>query len=257
MEKLPGTMLLNMYGTLDTSAKERLVEAYALIALDLFGLDVPQRIGTFVPGILSGSFDVTPMIAVHFRAIRVFEDIRQYLDFLFEMKKNSPLIGVDGVGHIDELKQHTEGVLTDLLSNPNAPTLLRCVLVHRDLNDMNILVDKNGSITGVVDWEYQVLHPAVLAASYPPWLSYDGCNDPRFVNPKQNFWLDSPKESERLRDLYLKIVRSQNHKYWEALVLGTRLRSCVEWLLSTQSDPGCRRMKKWMEATFSAYEPGV
>ena len=43
----------------------------------------------------------------------------------------------------------------------------------------------------VVDWEYQgVLHPAILAASYPPWLSYDGCSNPRFVNPKLTFWLD-------------------------------------------------------------------
>ena len=69
---------------------------------------------------------------------------------------------------------------------------------------MNILVDKNGSITGVVDWEYQALHPAVLAASYPPWLSYDGCNGPRLAN-KQTFWLENPKESKRLRDLYLKV----------------------------------------------------
>jgi hypothetical protein len=167
----------------------------------LFGLDAPQCIGTFVPDVLSGSVDVTLMISVHFRAIRVFEDIQQYLDFLFEMKKNSPLIGVDNGGHIDELKRHTECVLIDLLSNLNAPTLLRCVLVHR------YLVDKNGSITGVVDWEYRVLHPAVFAASYPPWLSYDSCSDPRFVNPKQTFWLDSPKESKRLRDLYLKVSR--------------------------------------------------
>ena len=74
-------------------------------------------------------------------------------------------IEVDDDGHIDELKRHTERILTDLLSNPNAPTLLRCVLVHRDLNGMNSLVDKNGSITGMVDCEFQVLHPAVLAAS--------------------------------------------------------------------------------------------
>jgi hypothetical protein len=177
----------------------------------LFGLDVPQRIGSLVPDVLSGSFDVTPLIFIYSRAIRVFEDIRQYLEFLFEMTKNSPLIGVDDGGHIDELKRHTERVLTDLLSNPNASALFRCVLVHRDLNDMNILVDKNGSITGVVDWEYQGLHPAVLAASYPPWLSYDGCDDPRFANPKQTFWLDSPKESKRLRDLYLKVRQIAHH----------------------------------------------
>ena len=94
------------------------------------------------------------MISVHFRASRVFEDIQQYLDFLFEMKKNSPLISVDDHGHINELKQHTECVLTNLLSNPNMSTLLRYVLVHRDLNNMNILINKCNAITGVVDWEY-------------------------------------------------------------------------------------------------------
>ena len=171
----------------------------------MFELDVPQRIGTLVPDIVSGSLDVTPMISVHFRAIRVFEDIRQYLAFLIEMKGNSTLFGADEGGHIKELKQHIERILTDISSNPNAATLLRCVLVHRDLNDMNILIDKNGSITGVVDWEYQVLHPAILAASYPPWLSYDGCDDPLFADPKHTFWLESPKESKRLRDLYLKV----------------------------------------------------
>ena len=145
------------------------------------------------------------MISLNFRAIRVFEDIRQYLDFLFEMKKNSPLIGGDDGGHIDELKLHTERILTDLLSNPKAPSLFRCVLVHRDLNEANILVNKDGSVTGVIDWEYQALHPAVLAASYPPWLSYNGCDDPRFSIPEQRFWLDSPKESKRLCDLYLKV----------------------------------------------------
>ncbi|KIM43812.1 hypothetical protein M413DRAFT_26107 [Hebeloma cylindrosporum] len=254
MDKLPGTMLLNTYGTLNTLAKARpnILTSYALIALELFELDVPQRIGTFDPDMVSGSFNVTPMISVHFRATKVFEDIRQYLDFLFEMKKASPLIDGDDGGNLDELKRHTDCILADLSSNANAPTLFRCVLVHRDLNDMNILVDKSGSITGVIDWEYQVLHPAVLAACYPPWLSYDGCSDPRFVNPIMTLWLDSPKESKRLRDLYLEFVKSRNHKYWEALVLGAQLRSCVEWLLSNACDPGCRRMKKWMEATFSA-----
>ena len=131
----------------------------------MFRLDVLQRIGTFVPDILSGSFDVIPMISVHFSATRVFDDIRQYLDFLFEMKKKSPLIGVDDGGHVEELKRHTECVLTDLLSNPNASTLLRCVLVHRDLNDMNILIDKNGSTTGVVDWEYLSGSPSRCSCS--------------------------------------------------------------------------------------------
>ena len=171
-------------------------------------MEVPQRIGTLVPGISSKSSDVIPRIAIQsFRATRVFEDIQQYLAFLFDMKKNSPVIGGDDGGPIDELRRYVDGVLAELLSKTTTSSLLRCVLVHDDLNSMNILVDKGGRITGIIDWEYQTLQPAVLAVDYPPWLSYDGCCDPRFADPKQTFWLDSPKESKRLCDLYLQISK--------------------------------------------------
>jgi len=251
MDKLPGTMLLNTYATFNTAAKEQLVQSFAYIALALFRLEVPQRIGTFIPGISSQGHDVIPRIAMQtFQATRVFEDIKKYLDFLFEMKKNSPFIGANDGGHIDELKLYVDELLAELLSTTATSALLRCVLVHDDLNDTNILVDKGGRITGVVDWEYQTLQPAILAADYPPWLSYDGCCDPRFADPKQTLWLDSPEESKRLRDLYLQIVQSKDHEYWDALVQGARLRSCVKWLLDCSRDLECRRMKMWMDATF-------
>lgn len=105
---------------------------------------------------------------------------------------------------IDESRQHTEGLLTDLLLSSVVLSLLCCTLVRRDLNNMNILVDWNEHITGVVDWEYQIIHPTLLVADYPPWLLYDGCNDPHFVDSEEVFWSDSPKESEWLCDLYLK-----------------------------------------------------
>jgi hypothetical protein len=167
---------------------------------------VPQRIGTFVPSVSSESVDVIPRIGVQrFRATKVFENIQQYLAFLFELKKNSPVIGGDDNGHIDELRGYVDGILALLSSEATISNLLRCVLVHNDLNERNILVDEGGCITGVIDWEYQTLQPAILAADYPPWLSYDGSCDPRFADPKQTFWLDSPKESKRLRDLYVQV----------------------------------------------------
>ena len=178
------------------------------IALNLFRLNVPQRIGTFVPAISSESFDVIPRIGVQrFCASRVFDNIQQYLAFLFEMKKNSPVIGGDDGSHIDELKGHVDGILAEILSKMPTSRLFRCVLVHDDLHEMNILVDKGGRITGVIDWEYQTLQPAILAADYPQWLSYDACCDPRFADPKQTFWLESPKESKRLRDVYLQVSK--------------------------------------------------
>jgi RIO-like serine/threonine protein kinase len=45
-------------------------------------------------------------------------------------------------------------------------SLLHYVLVHINPNEMNILVDKGGRITDVIDWEYQTLQPAVRAADY-------------------------------------------------------------------------------------------
>lgn len=191
---------------LNEATQERLVESFAHVALELFKLNVPQRIGTLVPGVSSGSFDVIPRIAVQsFRATKVFEDVHQYLDFLFEMKKHSPVIGGDDGGYVDELRPYVDAVVAELLSKGTTFSLLRCVLVHSDLNEMNILVEKDGSIAGVIDWEYQTLEPAVLAAEFPPWLLYDGCSYPRFANAKETFWLDSPEESERLRSLYLKV----------------------------------------------------
>jgi hypothetical protein len=89
-------------------------------------------------------------------------------------------------GHINELKGHVEGI--------------RIVP-----NDMNILVDKGSHVTGVIDWEYQTLQPAVVAADYPQWLSYDARCDPHFADPKQKFRLESPMESKCLRDVYLQV----------------------------------------------------
>ncbi|KAG5635409.1 hypothetical protein H0H81_011387 [Sphagnurus paluster] len=210
MTKLPGSMLLSTYGTWNTAQKERLVASYADIALRLFRLDVPQEIGTFVPGAAPPSPNV-------------FKNIGQYIDFFFEVKRNSPFIGRDGSGqvhiHLHELHQHVDRLLADLLSNAATnPTLLHCVISHCDLNDMNILVDESsGHISGIVDWEYQILQPACLAAEYPPWLLYD-CLDPRFTDVTRTLWLDSLGESRRLRELYLQIVKDRDPDYWNALV---------------------------------------
>ena len=50
-----------------------------------------------------------------------------------------------------------------------------------------------------------MVKPAVLAATYPSWIRYDGTADPRFVNRKgqcTSFWMASPTDAERLRREY-------------------------------------------------------
>ncbi|KAG5352644.1 hypothetical protein C0989_001369 [Termitomyces sp. Mn162] len=157
IEKLPGVPMLNQYGLLNTKAKERTVQSYAHFCLEMFRLKVPPKIGLFVPGISStSSDDVVPAITVQSRfrdPTKTFDDIQEYFDFLLEMKKHSYTIGGDGRGHLDELEVHINAILDNLTSKKSAHSLSRCVLVHADLNDMNILVDERGQITGIIDWE--------------------------------------------------------------------------------------------------------
>jgi len=82
---------------------------------------------------------------------------------------------------------------------------LRPVPVHEDLTAHNILCNKSGEITGVIDWEFHAVKPAVLAVSYPPWTSHFGTptlsatlQDSRFTS----YFLCSPSEGKRLCDYY-------------------------------------------------------
>ncbi|KAG6816874.1 hypothetical protein H0H87_002195 [Tephrocybe sp. NHM501043] len=256
-DKLPGTVLLNQYGLLDVSAKERLVVSFAKFKLKMFRLNVPQSIGSLLPAKSSElGLNIVPRIGVQsHQATKVFEDVCEYFDFLLQAKKRSDSIGESDGGHIDELGVHIYTLLDDLKSKSTAHSLLRCVLSHEDLNDQNILIDERGEITGVVDWEYQIVKPAFLAADYPPWLSYDACMDPRFADTYYTVWLESPQESKRLRDLYSQIVKAQDEEYWNALVQGQALRSCIKWLVYMPAvDEGCARMKQWMDVTFSSLD---
>jgi hypothetical protein len=99
--------------------------------------------------------------------------------------------------------------------------------VHDDPNYSNILIDESGRICGIVDWEFHALQPAILAASYTPWLEYDGCEDPRFC-PDNTWWLESRAESKRLcgifeevRIVYELVSASQYHLLLDCKRLST------------------------------------
>jgi aminoglycoside phosphotransferase (APT) family kinase protein len=73
----------------------------------------------------------------------------------------------------------------------------RFVLSHPDFNSQNMLVDRNGTITGIIDWDNVDIHPRQGAvAIYPTWLTVDW--DPLFhgwsrgASPKENTGHDSP-----------------------------------------------------------------
>ena len=105
---------------------------------------------------------------------------------------------------LDEAKVTLERLETSSqsVSSYEDAALLRCVPSHQDFSAQNIFINGEGLITGVIDWEFHMVKPAVLAAAYPAWIRYYGTADPRFVDRKgqfTSFWMVSPADAERLR----------------------------------------------------------
>ncbi|KAJ2964540.1 hypothetical protein NUW54_g14232 [Trametes sanguinea] len=116
---------------------------------------------------------------------------------------------------------------------------------------MNVLMDGEGNVTGVIDWEYQAVLPAVLAVEYPRCIRYDGEWDPRFphkAGTMESWWLASAEDSVRLREVYAEAIKTKDRECWDALVHGERLRQIVEWLTSGK---GYQAMEAWLDLVSS------
>ncbi|KAF5310789.1 hypothetical protein D9619_007999 [Psilocybe cf. subviscida] len=253
---LPGETLLNSWSKLSVYAKDRVVEQFARASIQLFRLEVPQKIGSILASDdNSQPHDMKPPYHVSFSAPHTFDDIMEYVDYLIDARKSAmTTLGGDN-GHLDELHGHIRAIYADVKSeNPDMSALLRCAFVHADLvNPQNVLVTPEGDISGIIDWEFHLIHPAILAVEYPAWLLYDGIFDPRSAKVDLTIWLDSPEESARLRVLYKENVKGLDVGYYNALVQGEKLRACMSWLFTnaeSDHDIGCARLKRWMDCVF-------
>lgn len=92
------------------------------------------------------------------------------------------------------------------------------VLSHPDFDSQNVLVDDDGTITGIIDWDNVDIRPRQgAAAAYPLWLTVDW--DPLFygwskdASPEDNAAYDSPAELATYRRAYLDVItRASNGK---------------------------------------------
>lgn len=85
------------------------------------------------------------------------------------------------------------------------------VLSHPDFDSQNVLVDDDGTITGIIDWDDVDVRPRQgAAAAYPMWLTVDW--DPLFygwsrdASPEHNAGYDSPAELATYRRAYLDAI---------------------------------------------------
>ncbi|OJA08478.1 hypothetical protein AZE42_02858 [Rhizopogon vesiculosus] len=256
-EGMTGEPIKDVYSSLSSWAKEELVRSYADFALKMFDLDVPQTIGSISPRSSLDELVVIPKSGntSHTRASVVFSTLQKYLEYLTILKRRR-VFTLDteeqdrfrAQASISQLIAHLRRRLLQL----DERCLRHVVLAHDGLGDMNFMVDSTGKITGVLDWWMHSTLPAIIAADYPPWLRYDGINDPRFAAPSKS-WLETPEESMRLRVIYQEAVKV-NNLYYTALMQGTQLREAVGWVFDIEDDSCCARMKQW---TLSAFGPPI
>lgn len=254
---MTGEPIQDLYPTLSSLAKEQLVRSYADFALKLFDIDVPQTIGSISVRSSPAELVVIPRIcrANHAHTSEVFPTLQKYLEYLSTLKKRRAFT----LDTADENRFRAQASISQLIAHLRRHLIQldeRCVrllvLAHDGLGDMNLMVDSSGNITGILDWWMHSTLPAILAADYPPWLRYDGINDPRFASPRK-LWLETPEESARLRRIYQDAVKD-NDLYYTALMQGAQLRAAVGWVFDIEDDPSCARMRQW---TLSAFGPPI
>jgi len=85
------------------------------------------------------------------------------------------------------------------------------VLFHPDFDIQNVLVDKDGIITGIIDWAGVYFHPRQgAAAAYALWLTIDW--DPLYYGwskdrpPEVNAAYDSPADLANYHKAYLNAI---------------------------------------------------
>ncbi|KAI0640496.1 hypothetical protein C8Q79DRAFT_921510 [Trametes meyenii] len=254
MEKLPGSMGLNALGLSPYSAKEQLMRDMADVQVQLFRLALPPRIGTAEWH--DGKMEVIPMSGLH-TAPKVFNTLEEYVSFLLDTWQHFLEQEADtttrelGSALLTRAKAELPALYTTLAHSPQA--YRRCMLMHDDPTPMNFLMDAtSGRLTGVIDWEYQSVLPAVLAVGYPFCIRYDGARGPGYPAPTssqelQQHWCVSPEDAETLREVYSESIRAKDQECWEALVEGERLRQLIEWLRENGPYPA---MERWMNAMF-------
>ncbi|KAH7909497.1 hypothetical protein BJ138DRAFT_1089361 [Hygrophoropsis aurantiaca] len=251
-EKILGESISSSYSSLSPSAKANLVRSYADLSVDLFKLVVPQYIGTAAPGEPDSVLTVTPHLGSsnRCRAPKVFISLEDYLDHVFTLKRRASILDTN-----DDDKFRAQAAISQLISHfkrlssrLTEPSLRRCVLSQTDLRESDVFTDVEGQITGVLSWQLHSIQPAILAVDYPPWLRYDGVNDPRYSPHKVR--LEEPEESARLRRIYEERVQLLDRDYHMALTQGAQLRAAVGWVLDTHDDRGCSRMREWMLSSF-------
>lgn len=107
-----------------------------------------------------------------FRDVGPFLDLRDYLRHMVD--RHRPSSERFGIGLYRMLALFIEWLPEDYVKAP-------FVLIHPDFDLQNVLVEEDGTVCGLIDWDGVAAEPRYLGCeSYPKWLTHDW--DPFFYN---------------------------------------------------------------------------
>lgn len=186
------------------------------MALELFRLTVPQRIGSPQCSADGATMDVCPWTCSVSSAssTRVYSTLEDWLASMVAAKLASASEyddddNADPDSHVrlrrERVLERLGTALAAFCARAVRPAHRRCVLAHDDLSHTNVLATPEGAIAAVVDWEYASVRPAILAAEYPRYLRYDGIFDPKYPFNKGGWYLVSPEDAASLCELYREV----------------------------------------------------
>ena len=144
-----------------------------------------------------------------FRQTGPFEDPKSYLLALLDARDEKQEQSVIRQGAYKLLRLFIEWSLLDAGGQEK-----HFVLAHPDLDNQNILVNDDGSLAGIIDWDWTAAVPHCIGPqSLPKFLlqDYDPGNyafDVEAGEPKEGFAADSPAELASYRAMYAQFMES-------------------------------------------------
>jgi hypothetical protein len=164
----------------------------------LFRLSLPGELIGSITNALNGSVEIVPRMLTQKSASfdAVLGTLEEYISYVCD-RAISHQESLDTRSKLEDARFILLGEARQLMQ----PYFRRSALRHEDPVINNYLVDTHtGNITGIVDWEYHSVVPAVLAADYPSWVIYSG------VAEYNGLWFERREEAEYYRDVFEQVA---------------------------------------------------
>lgn len=219
LERVPGRSVDKMYDALSEDAKGRLVAQLVDVLVELHthewqhvgGLQLDEATGEVVPGpVLEDTFWMVPDIERYWGA----EESVTTLNPTGPYKSHAELVQaflqvyVYAIARHDSLawlRQDLQPRLEALAAHHLPATQLaatRLLLAHKDLHFANVMATPDGTLTGILDWEFAGVVPALRWDPVRAFL-WNGRQDAA-----------SGVEKERLRGLFEKTLEERGIEPW-------------------------------------------